>query len=133
MRPVVLSGPGREQQGKQLGLLRDFLLVYNRLTELCFERCVPSLHYRALAPDEEACLDSCAGKFVRSNHRLMAAYMQLMPTLVQRRVADLEAGAAAAGVEPAAPPGPESGEVPSPQLEPKDVPAGQRSLSDPTG
>uniref|UniRef100_F6QWJ6 Mitochondrial import inner membrane translocase subunit n=1 Tax=Ornithorhynchus anatinus TaxID=9258 RepID=F6QWJ6_ORNAN len=105
MRPVVLSGPGREQQGKQLGLLRDFLLVYNRLTELCFERCVPSLHYRALAPDEEACLDSCAGKFVRSNHRLMAAYMQLMPTLVQRRVADLEAGAAAAGVEPAAPPG----------------------------
>uniref|UniRef100_A0A6I8PC38 Translocase of inner mitochondrial membrane 10B n=1 Tax=Ornithorhynchus anatinus TaxID=9258 RepID=A0A6I8PC38_ORNAN len=71
MRPVVLSGPGREQQGKQLGL--------------------------------EACLDSCAGKFVRSNHRLMAAYMQLMPTLVQRRVADLEAGAAAAGVEPAEP------------------------------
>ncbi|KAK9402764.1 mitochondrial import inner membrane translocase subunit Tim10 B [Crotalus adamanteus] len=89
---------------QQLRSLRDFLLVYNRMTELCFQRCVADLNYRALTRDEEACLDCCAGKLVRSNHRLMAAYVQLMPSLVQRRIADYEA----AGRDPAALPGPDA-------------------------
>ncbi|MBZ3879857.1 Mitochondrial import inner membrane translocase subunit Tim10 B [Sciurus carolinensis] len=80
------------------GQLRDFLLVYNRMTELCFQRCVPSLHHRALDAEEEACLHSCAGKLIHSNHRLMAAYVQLMPALVQRRIADYEASSAVPGV-----------------------------------
>ncbi|XP_045695446.1 mitochondrial import inner membrane translocase subunit Tim10 B isoform X3 [Phyllostomus hastatus] len=42
----------------------------------------------------EACLHSCAGKLIHSNHRLMAAYVQLMPALVQRRIADYEAASA---------------------------------------
>uniref|UniRef100_A0A8C2W7M0 Translocase of inner mitochondrial membrane 10B n=1 Tax=Chinchilla lanigera TaxID=34839 RepID=A0A8C2W7M0_CHILA len=46
----------------------------------------------------EACLHSCAGKLIHSNHRLMAAYVQLMPALVQRRIADYEAASAVSGV-----------------------------------
>uniref|UniRef100_A0A452HTN1 Translocase of inner mitochondrial membrane 10B n=1 Tax=Gopherus agassizii TaxID=38772 RepID=A0A452HTN1_9SAUR len=42
----------------------------------------------------EACLDGCAGKLVHSNHRLMGAYVQLMPSIVQRRISDYEAAAA---------------------------------------
>ncbi|XP_074867226.1 mitochondrial import inner membrane translocase subunit Tim10 B isoform X2 [Carettochelys insculpta] len=84
--------PAEQQQ--QLRSLRDFLLVYNRMTELCFLRCVSNLNYRALTREEESCLDSCAGKLVHSNHRLMRAYMQLMPSLVQRRISDYEATAA---------------------------------------
>ncbi|NP_001346982.1 mitochondrial import inner membrane translocase subunit Tim10 B isoform b [Mus musculus] len=90
-----------EQQQQQLRNLRDFLLVYNRMTELCFQRCVPSLHHRALDAEEvetEACLHSCAGKLIHSNHRLMAAYVHLMPALVQRRIADYEAASAAPGI-----------------------------------
>ncbi|XP_058040740.1 mitochondrial import inner membrane translocase subunit Tim10 B [Ahaetulla prasina] len=92
-----MEDPAPEAQ--QLRSLRDFLLVYNRMTELCFQRCVADLNYRALTRHEEACLDGCAGKLVRSNHRLMAAYVQLMPSLVQRRIADYEA----AGRDPAPP------------------------------
>lgn len=32
--------------------LRDFLLVYNRMTELCFRRCVSDLGYRLLSRRE---------------------------------------------------------------------------------
>ncbi|KAF6332924.1 dynein heavy chain domain 1 [Rhinolophus ferrumequinum] len=88
----------QQQQQQQLRNLRDFLLVYNRMTELCFQRCVPSLHHRALDAEEEACLHSCAGKLIHSNHRLMAAYVQLMPALVQRRIADYEAASAVPGL-----------------------------------
>uniref|UniRef100_A0A674K0Q5 Mitochondrial import inner membrane translocase subunit n=2 Tax=Terrapene triunguis TaxID=2587831 RepID=A0A674K0Q5_9SAUR len=74
--------------------LRDFLLVYNRMTELCFLRCISNLNYRAPTREEETCLDGCAGKLVHSNHRLMGAYVQLMPSIVQRRISDYEAAAA---------------------------------------
>ncbi|PIO15191.1 hypothetical protein AB205_0173240, partial [Aquarana catesbeiana] len=70
--------------------LRDFLLVYNKMTEMCFTRCAKNLNYRSVTMDEEKCLDSCATKLIRSNHRLMAAYVGLMPTVVQRRMEDME-------------------------------------------
>lgn len=44
--------------------------------------------------DEEQCVDNCAGKLIRSNHRLMGAYVQLMPRMVQRRMEELESKAA---------------------------------------
>ncbi|XP_057874287.1 mitochondrial import inner membrane translocase subunit Tim10 B [Melospiza georgiana] len=84
---------------QQLRSLRDFLLVYNRMTELCFRHCVCNLNYRLLTGREESCLDSCAARLVRANHRLMGAYVGLVPALLQRRAAE---HAAAAG--PAAPP-----------------------------
>lgn len=38
-------------------------------------------------------MERCAVKLVRANHSLMRAYVRLMPALVQRRAADLEAAA----------------------------------------
>ncbi|XP_041090655.1 mitochondrial import inner membrane translocase subunit Tim10 B-like [Polyodon spathula] len=79
-----------EQGQQQMRNLRDFLLVYNKMTDICFSRCASNLNYRTLTMDEESCLDSCAGKLIRSNHRLMGAYVKLMPTIVQRRMAEYE-------------------------------------------
>ncbi|KAM6099948.1 mitochondrial import inner membrane translocase subunit Tim10 B [Theristicus caerulescens] len=87
--------PGAEHQ-QQLRSLRDFLLVYNRMTELCFRHCVSNLNYRLLTGREESCLDSCAAKLVHANHRLMSAYVALMPSIMQRRASDYEASAAQA-------------------------------------
>ncbi|XP_012705469.2 mitochondrial import inner membrane translocase subunit Tim10 B [Fundulus heteroclitus] len=79
---------------QQLRNLRDFLLVYNRMTEICFQRCTSNFNYRNLTMDEERCLDSCAGKLIRTNHRLMGTYVQLMPRMVQRRMEEMESKAA---------------------------------------
>ncbi|CAJ1063907.1 mitochondrial import inner membrane translocase subunit Tim10 B [Xyrichtys novacula] len=79
---------------QQLRNLKDFLLVYNRMTEICFQRCTSNFNYRNLTMDEERCVDSCAGKLIRSNHRLMNTYVQLMPRMVQRRMEEMESKAA---------------------------------------
>ncbi|XP_030055634.1 mitochondrial import inner membrane translocase subunit Tim10 B [Microcaecilia unicolor] len=107
-----------EQQ--QLRNLRDFLLVYNKMTEICFSRCVSNLNYRNLTMEEEQCLDSCASKLIRSNHRLMAAYVDLMPTIVQRRVTDYESKTTELGQSTVNEP------VQAPRPEP--IPAGATSL-----
>lgn len=44
--------------------------------------------------DEEKCVDRCAGKLIRTNHRLMGTYVQLMPRMVQRRMEEMESKAA---------------------------------------
>ncbi|XP_031957210.1 mitochondrial import inner membrane translocase subunit Tim10 B [Corvus cornix cornix] len=93
---------------QQLRSLRDFLLVYNRMTELCFRHCVCNLNYRLLTGREESCLDSCAARLVRANHRLMGAYVGLVPALLQRRAAEHGTAAQLPGL-PASPdpaPGP---------------------------
>ncbi|RXN06844.1 mitochondrial import inner membrane translocase subunit Tim10 B-like protein [Labeo rohita] len=74
--------------------LRDFLMVYNRMTEICFQRCTSNFNYRNLTMDEERCADSCAGKLIRTNHRLMGTYVQLMPAMVQKRMQEMESKAA---------------------------------------
>uniref|UniRef100_A0A8C6SXW5 Translocase of inner mitochondrial membrane 10 homolog B (yeast) n=1 Tax=Neogobius melanostomus TaxID=47308 RepID=A0A8C6SXW5_9GOBI len=55
-------------------------------------------HCLMMEPDaqlrNERCVDSCAGKLIRSNHRLMATYVQLMPRMVQRRMEEMEIKAA---------------------------------------
>uniref|UniRef100_A0A8C1V4R1 Translocase of inner mitochondrial membrane 10 homolog B (yeast) n=1 Tax=Cyprinus carpio TaxID=7962 RepID=A0A8C1V4R1_CYPCA len=78
----------------QLRNLRDFLLVYNRMTDICFQRCTSNFNYRNLTMDEERCVDSCAGMLIRTNHRLMGTYMQLMPAMVQKRMQEMESKAA---------------------------------------
>ncbi|NXT05915.1 T10B translocase, partial [Prunella fulvescens] len=59
-------------------------------------------------PPQESCLDSCAARLVRANHRLMGAYVGLVPALLQRRAAEHGAQAGPSGL-PASPepaPGP---------------------------
>ncbi|KAG7261378.1 hypothetical protein CRUP_036092, partial [Coryphaenoides rupestris] len=81
---------------QQMRNLRDFLMVYNRMTEICFQRCTSNFNYRNLTMDEDRCVDNCAGKLIRSNHRLMGTYVQLMPKMVQRRVDEMQSKAASA-------------------------------------
>lgn len=39
-------------------------------------------------------MDNCAGKLIRTNHRLMGTYVQLMPAMVQKRMQEMESKAA---------------------------------------
>lgn len=63
--------------GPLLFQLRDFLLVYNRMTELCFQRCVPSLHHRALDAEE---VGDRVGSYYSSSSELTADCLPPPPT-----------------------------------------------------
>ncbi|XP_078740994.1 mitochondrial import inner membrane translocase subunit Tim10 B [Lampetra fluviatilis] len=69
----------------QMRNLKDFLLVYNAMSEHCFTRCVSNLNVRSLTADEESCVSRCAGRGVRTAHRVMTSYLTMMPEIVERR------------------------------------------------
>ncbi|KRX35482.1 Mitochondrial import inner membrane translocase subunit Tim10 B [Trichinella sp. T8] len=55
--------------------LRQFLILYNSLTEVCFNSCVYSLNGRSLITDERQCVARCVEKNIRGNERILATFM----------------------------------------------------------
>ncbi|XP_011203047.2 mitochondrial import inner membrane translocase subunit Tim10B [Bactrocera dorsalis] len=70
--------------------LKDFLTLYNKVTELCFSRCVETLYERELTNAENTCIDRCVTKFARFNQKMMNVYVEVQTDINQKRIKELE-------------------------------------------
>ncbi|XP_016995328.1 mitochondrial import inner membrane translocase subunit Tim10B [Drosophila takahashii] len=73
--------------------LKDFLTLYNKVTELCFSRCVDNLSQRDLGGQEDMCVDRCVTKFARFNQNMMKVYVDVQTTINAKRVEEVEENA----------------------------------------
>ncbi|XP_067646061.1 mitochondrial import inner membrane translocase subunit Tim10B [Eurosta solidaginis] len=71
--------------------LKDFLTLYNKVTELCFSRCVETLYERDLTNSENTCIDRCVNKFARFNQEMMNVYVEVQSDINQKRMQEIEA------------------------------------------
>ena len=69
---------------------RDFLSVYNQMSESCFNRCIINLNHRNLSDEEKACTDVCAEKQMKFNNRLMSVYPIEQPLATERKLKEAE-------------------------------------------
>jgi len=69
---------------------RDFLTIYNQISESCFTRCVNTFQTRDLTDIENQCVEQCTNKNVRVNHKVMAIYMEVQPLIVQKRIEEMD-------------------------------------------
>ncbi|XP_056646094.1 mitochondrial import inner membrane translocase subunit Tim10 B [Diorhabda sublineata] len=69
---------------------KDFLLLYNKMTEMCFKRCVDNVNSRTLDGQEAECIEDCSSKFIKYNNRLMQNFVHVQTELVNKRVAEVE-------------------------------------------
>ena len=69
---------------------RDFLQLYNQMSEMCFNRCVINLNNRNLSDEERACTDVCAEKQMKYNNRIMNTYIVEQPIATERKMKDAE-------------------------------------------
>ncbi|XP_017483449.1 PREDICTED: mitochondrial import inner membrane translocase subunit Tim10B [Rhagoletis zephyria] len=71
--------------------LKDFLTLYNKVTELCFSRCIETLYERDLTNSESTCIDRCVVKFARFNQKMMNVYVEVQSDINQKRMQEIEA------------------------------------------
>ncbi|XP_022912798.1 mitochondrial import inner membrane translocase subunit Tim9 [Onthophagus taurus] len=55
---------------------KDFLLSYNRLTELCFTDCISDFTTRNVKGKEEKCVLNCLEKFLKANQRISQRFQE---------------------------------------------------------
>ncbi|XP_058054765.1 mitochondrial import inner membrane translocase subunit Tim10B [Anopheles bellator] len=75
----------------ELRNIKDFLQMYNKITDMCFNSCVENLFSRDLSREETLCADNCVGKFAIVNQRLLHVYMGVQTDINQRRMIEMEA------------------------------------------
>uniref|UniRef100_A0A0B7BVW7 Tim10-like domain-containing protein n=1 Tax=Arion vulgaris TaxID=1028688 RepID=A0A0B7BVW7_9EUPU len=51
--------------------LKDFLTLYNTITENCFNKCVSNFNDRSASSNESVCVDICTDNYVQYNQRFM--------------------------------------------------------------
>ena len=65
---------------------KEFLEVYNKISETCFSACAVGLSARrGLTPEEEDCADRCTVKNYSLNHRVLGAFMVEQPRITEEK------------------------------------------------
>jgi import inner membrane translocase subunit TIM9 len=60
----------------QLRQFKDFILNYNKLSELCFNDCIYDFTMRAVSPQEQTCASNCVEKFLKANQRISQRFQE---------------------------------------------------------
>eukprot|EP00794_Sanderia_malayensis_P007393 gene7392-8213_t len=60
-------------------LYREFILLYNKIAEKCFNSCVSNFNEKTMSESEIDCAEKCSSKLVNVNHRLMSVFMEIGP------------------------------------------------------
>ncbi|RDD42491.1 Mitochondrial import inner membrane translocase subunit Tim10 B [Trichoplax sp. H2] len=58
---------------------RQFLIVYNAITEKCFSSCITHFKYRNTDDDEKQCINLCTMKMINANNRFMHQFTENGP------------------------------------------------------
>ncbi|XP_071653749.1 mitochondrial import inner membrane translocase subunit Tim10 B [Temnothorax longispinosus] len=73
----------------QLRNFKDFLLLYNQISEMCFKKCANTFLSREITSDEELCVNNCAQKYIHANHKIMEIFMEVQPIMVRKRIEEI--------------------------------------------
>jgi Tim10/DDP family zinc finger len=74
----------------QVRQFRDFLQLYNSITEKCFATCVDTLLHRRVEENENFCILNCVDKFAKVNQRMMTTYVEVQSSINEKRMEEYE-------------------------------------------
>lgn len=74
---LPLPPPPKMATDAELKPFKDFLLNYNKLSEMCFMDCVQDFTFREVSKREETCAENCFEKFLKLNNRISQRFQEI--------------------------------------------------------
>ena len=65
---------------------KDFILNYNKISEMCFMDCVHDFTYREVSKREVSCTENCFDKFVKLNSRISQRFQEIQLTQHEKQL-----------------------------------------------
>ncbi|KAJ9588066.1 hypothetical protein L9F63_018561 [Diploptera punctata] len=69
-------GPDSLADVEQVKSFRDFLMSYNKLSEICFNDCVWDFTTRSVKSQEDKCALNCMEKYLKMNQRISQRFQE---------------------------------------------------------
>ncbi|KAN0077908.1 Tim10/DDP family zinc finger [Elaphomyces granulatus] len=63
--------------------MKEFMSMYSRLVQRCFDDCVNDFTTKSLVPREEGCVLRCVDKYLKSSTRLGERFQEQNATMMQ--------------------------------------------------
>ena len=73
----IISEEMSDNTSDQIKQFKDFILNYNKLSEICFMDCVHDFTQRNVSSKEETCANNCFDKFLKMNQRISQRFQEL--------------------------------------------------------
>ncbi|XP_070503344.1 mitochondrial import inner membrane translocase subunit Tim10B-like [Chironomus tepperi] len=70
----------------QLRQFKDFLQLYNVITERCFNSCVDGFFTREVESQEDFCVRNCVDKYANANQLVMKTYVEVQGKINEKRM-----------------------------------------------
>ncbi|XP_073981051.1 translocase of inner membrane 9 [Rhodnius prolixus] len=83
---------GNDVNAEQIKSFRDFLLSYNKLSEVCFVDCISDFTSRTIKPNEEKCALNCTEKYLKMNQRISQRFQEFQMVSNENLLAAQKAG-----------------------------------------
>ncbi|CAH1388840.1 unnamed protein product [Nezara viridula] len=71
-----VSASAIDVNAEHIKTFKDFLLSYNKLSEMCFVDCVSDFTSRSVKPYEEKCVLNCTEKYLKMNQRISQRFQE---------------------------------------------------------
>lgn len=71
-----MEAPPVDPQTEQIKQFKDFLVSYNKLSELCFTDCVHDFTVRHVRDKEDKCAMNCMEKYMKMNQRVSQRFQE---------------------------------------------------------
>ncbi|KAK1119457.1 hypothetical protein K0M31_013286 [Melipona bicolor] len=70
--------------------MKDFQLLFNQMSEMCFKTCVSTFMSRDVSTEELQCVENCSGKHIHANHKIMEVFMEVQPVIARRSMEEYQ-------------------------------------------
>ncbi|KAK0158780.1 hypothetical protein PV328_009734 [Microctonus aethiopoides] len=86
----AVPGVSADLEAEQIKSFKDFLMSYNKLSEICFIDCISNFTTRDVKPKEEKCTLNCMEKYLKMNQRMSQRFQEYQVIMNENAMANVQ-------------------------------------------